>query len=275
MKTRAPAFEYILGDSSYEVKRLAFQAGVWRDMTEGLLDRLKVGPGWKCLELGPGTGTTFLPLADRVRGRGGAVDGVERSPRYAAYLGRKLRAPRYSHARVFEGDILDVDLPRGRYDLIFARWVFIFLPKVEEHLRRLKAALKPGGLLAIEDYHRTSIAMYPPPPEWDTIMKADKAWFRSQGGDLNIAGRLPALLRKTGFDIVEVTPHMKTGFPDSDMWKWVEAYFLTYLDEMAKFPPGTKKAAAAFRRGWLRLRKDPSTLFISPTMLDVVGRKRR
>ncbi len=41
-------YRYILGDSSFEVKRLAFQARVWEDMTEGLFDRLKVGPGWKC-----------------------------------------------------------------------------------------------------------------------------------------------------------------------------------------------------------------------------------
>lgn len=206
-------FEYILGDSSREVRRLAFQASVWRDMTEGLFDRHGVGPGWKVLEVGAGTGTVFLPLAERVRGRGGRADAVERSPAFARYLRGKIRGRGLSHARVMEAEILDADLPRSAYDLVFARWVFLFLPEVEKHLRKLVAALAPGGLLAIEDYHRDSVAMYPPIPNWADMVRADKAWFASQGGNLNIAGLLPGLYRKLGLELVEVMPHIKTGRP--------------------------------------------------------------
>src|SRR5581483_10013885 len=141
----AEKFDYILGDSSYEVRRLAFQAGVWKDMTEGLFDRLRVGPGWKCVEVGAGTGTVSFPLARRVQGRGGALDLVERSPRYADYLRRGIARKRLKHVRVVESEILDADLPKNRYDLVFARWVFLFLPEVEEHLRRMISWLKPGG----------------------------------------------------------------------------------------------------------------------------------
>ncbi|MBI5201493.1 MAG: class I SAM-dependent methyltransferase [Elusimicrobia bacterium] len=266
-------YEYILGDSSYEVKRLAFQAGVWRDMTEGLFDRLKVGPGWKCLEVGPGTGTTMLPLARRVRGKGGRLDAVERSPRYAEYLRRKTRGKPYAHVRILEGELLDVSLERNAYDFIFARWVFLFLPKVEEHLRHLARALKPGGLLAIEDYHRDPMAIYPRLPTWPLLVTADRAWFASQGGDLNIAGRLPKLFRRVGLKTIEITPHTKVGSPKTDVWRWAEAYFIGYLDQIAKFKPFTPKTAARFKREWLAAKRDPDALFISPMILDVVGRK--
>lgn len=267
-------FDYILGDSSYEVKRLAFQAGVWRDMTEGLFDRHGVGPGWRCLEVGPGTGTVLLPLARRIRGQGGTIDAVERSPRYAAYLKRKTRGPAYSHLRVLEGELLDVPLEKGAYDLIFARWVFLFLPKVEEHLRRLVRALAPGGLLAIEDYHRDSMAIYPRLPSWQWLVNADRGWFASQGGDLNIAGRLPALYRRVGLSVIETAPHVKVGGPNSDVWRWAEAYFIGYLDQIAKFPPFTPARKARFKKEWLSAKRRPDSLFISPMILDVVGRKK-
>lgn len=269
------AYDYILGDSSYEVKRLAFQAGVWRDMTEGLFERLQVGPGWRCLEVGAGTGTVSFPLSERIRGRGGSLDLVERSPRYADYLRREIAGRRLPHVRVIESEMLDAPLPNHRYDLIFARWVFLFLPRVEAHLRKLVSALAPGGVLAIEDYHRDSMAMYPRPSTWNEFVAADRAWFASQGGDLNIAGRLPALYRKVGLKDVEAVPHLKVGFPESDVWKWVEAYFLKYLPEMAKFRPFTPAKARLFRAEWLRAKRNPSSLFIAPAMLDVIGRKPR
>lgn len=267
-------FEYILGDSSREVRRLAFQAGVWRGMTEALLDRHGVGPGWRCLEVGAGTGTVLLPLARRVRGRGGRADAVERSPAFARYLREKLKRRGFGHSRVFESDILDAELPKNHYDLILARWVFLFLPDVLGHLRRLKAALKPGGLLAIEDYHRDGVAMYPPISNWADMVRADKRWFASQGGDLNIAGKLPELFVKAGLKLVEVVPHLKVGRPGSDVWNWAESYFIGCLDKIAAHKPLSPAGARLFKKQWLERRKNPGSLFISPAILDVVGRKR-
>lgn len=268
-------YEYILGDSSYEVRRLAFQAGVWRDMTDGLFEHLKVGPGWRCVEVGAGTGTVSFPLAERVKGRGGQIDLVERSPRYADYLRRGIERRRLKHARVVEAEILNADLPRNRYDLVFARWVFLFLPKVEEHLRKMISWLKPGGMLAIEDYHRDSMAIYPRLSTWSDLVIADRAWFASQGGDLNIAGRLPGLYRKLGLKDIQVIPHMKVGFPGSDVWNWAEAYFIKYLGEMSRFKPFTPARARLFKKEWMSAKRNPSSLFISPAILDVIGRKSR
>jgi SAM-dependent methyltransferase len=267
-------FKYILGDSDREVKRLAFQAGVWRDMTEGLFDRHKVGRGWKVLEAGAGTGTVFFPLAERVKGRGGEAHAVERSPAFADYLRRGAAKRRLSHAKVFEADILDAPLPESHYDLIFARWVFLFLPRVEAHLRKLARSLKRGGLLAIEDYHRDGIAMYPPISNWAEMVASDKKWFASQGGDLNVAGRLPGLFRKAGLELVEVVPRVKAGRPGSDVWNWAEAYFVGYVDKIAAFPPLGRSGGRKFKREWLARKRSPDSLLISPTMLDVVGRRK-
>lgn len=267
--------EYILGDSSFEVRRLAFQAEVWRDVTEALFDRLGVGPGWKVLEAGAGTGTVLFPLARRVAGKGGEAHAVERSPKYAAYLRAKARRLEASNITVFEADLLDAPLKPASYDLVFARWVFLFLPDPLAHLRRLARALKPGGLLAIEDYHRGSLAMYPPLPSWPLLVKADREWFRRNGGDIDAGARMVKLMRKAGLSLVEVKANQKTGRPGEPPWVWAETYFLGYLEQMARCRPFTPARAARFKREWLAAKKDPDSLFISPTVLDVVGRKPR
>lgn len=266
-------YEYILGASPFEVRRLAFQASVWNPMTEALFDRLKVGPGWRVLDAGAGTGTVLFPLAKRVLPGGGRVDAIERSPEFAGHLRRMLRGSGMDKVRVFESDILDAPLEHGAYDLIFARWVFSFLPRVEEHLYHLLHALKPGGLLAIEDYYRDSLAMFPRTESWEWMVKAERLWYGMHGGDLNVAAKLPDMFRRAGLQLVEVTPHIKVGGPDSDVWKWAENFFIGRLKDMARYAPFTPERARQFRKDWLRAKRNPGALFVSPVILDVVGRR--
>ncbi len=105
-------------------------------------------------------------------------------------------------------------------------------------------------------------------------MRADSAWFASQGGDINIGARLPGLFRRAGLKDVEAKPWIKVGHPSSDVWKWAEAYFIGYLDKMGAFPPMTPAKVRGFRAGWLANKRDSGALFISPTILDVTGRKK-
>ena len=78
--------------------------------------------------------------------------------------------------------------------------MFLFLPDPDAHLRKLVAALKPGGVLAIEDYCRATLRRVPEPPHWENFLKADLAFFASQGGDANIGARLPDLYERAGLD---------------------------------------------------------------------------
>jgi SAM-dependent methyltransferase len=174
---------------------------------------------------------------------------------------------------VWKCDLIDAPLPRNAYDLIFARWVFLFLPDVDTHLRKLAAALKPGGRIAIEDYCRGTLRMVPEPPEWNDFLQADLAFFASQGGDANIGARLPALYRNAGLDVVDVTTTTKVGRPGSVEWDWMSTYFLGVLARYGKLRPFTSAKAASLRRQWLAAARRKTSLLIAPTVLDVVGRK--
>jgi SAM-dependent methyltransferase len=265
-------YRYLLGDSRREAVRLRAQARLWDPTAAALFDRLRVRRGWKVLEIGPGQGSLHLELRRRVRG---PVDAVERSHPFAARLRVLCGRDGWGPGRIWESDLLDAPLPRGRYDLIFARWVFLFLPDPGAHLRKLAGALKPGGLLAIEDYHRETFALVPRPPGWGDLLAADRAFYASQGGDVSVGGRLPDLYRRAGLEVVEIVPTIKVGRPGSPVWKWLSDYFLGVMDRLADCPPLTPAKAARLRRRWLAAARRKTSLMIAPAVLDVVGRKPR
>ena len=266
----ARRYDYLLGDSRTEAARLRDQARLWDPTAHALFDRLRVRRGWRVLEVGPGQGSLHLELRRRVRA---PVDAVERSPVFASRLRALCKRDGFGEGRLWQDDLLDADLPRGHYDLVVARWVFLFLPDPLAHLKKLERALKPGGLLAIEDYHRATFSMVPDAPEWPSFIAADRAFFASQGGDVSIGGKLPALYRRAGLEVVDVTPTVKSGHPGSREWRWMTNYFLGVMDRYAAFAPFDRQQAARLRRRWLAAGRDPQALLIAPALLDVVGRK--
>jgi SAM-dependent methyltransferase len=263
-------YRYLLGDKKPEAARLRAQAKLWDPTAFALFDRLGVRRGWRVLEVGPGQGSLHAELRRRVRG---AVDAIEPSAVFRDRIRRLAARDGFGQGSVWETTLAETRLPRNAYDLIFARWVFLFLPEPERHVRQLVAALKPGGLLAIEDYRRETLSMIPCPPEWAAFMAADAAFFATQGGDASIAGRLPRLFEKAGLDVIDITPTIRTGHPGSPVWTWLSTYFLGVMDQLGALEPFDPARASSLRRQWLANTRKPTSLLIGPTLIDVVGRK--
>jgi SAM-dependent methyltransferase len=266
------SYRYLLGDSRSEASRLSAQARLWDPTAHALFDRLGVRRGWKVLEIGPGRGSLHLELRRRIQG---PADAVERSTVFADRLQKLCARDGFGAGRLWRCDLGEATLPRARYDLIFARWVFLFLPNPEAHLRKLVRALRPGGRLAIEDYCRDSFVLVPTVPEWRDFMAADRAFFASQGGDVNVGARLPALFRRVGLEVIVVSPTIKSGGPSSPVWRWLTSYFHGIMDRYAELPPFSRAQAARLMQHWRSAARQPTSLMIAPTVLDVVGRKRR
>jgi SAM-dependent methyltransferase len=221
--------------------------------------------------VGPGRGSLHLELRRRVRG---AIDAVERSPAFAAALRERCAEDKYGQGSIWQTDLLTAPLPSNTYDLIFARWVFCFLPQPDAHVRTLARALKPGGVLAIQDYaHRESFGLFPRPAEWEDFLTADHAFFASQGGDVSIGGRLPALYKKSGLALGEVTPVLKSGSPDSEVWDWLWRYFCAVKSQYATISPLTSAKVDRLYRHWRKAADDSKAFVIAPSMVDVVGHK--
>jgi ubiquinone/menaquinone biosynthesis C-methylase UbiE len=119
--------------------------------TQRALERVGVGAGWNCLEVGGGGGSVARWLAARV-GPSGHVLCTDINTRII----EKQRGGT-PNLEVKVHDIAQDPLPADRFDLIHARLVLIHVVERERALERMVQALKPGGWLVIEDFDGASI----------------------------------------------------------------------------------------------------------------------
>lgn len=106
--------------------------------------RLGVGPGTRCLEIGAGGGSVACWLAERVA-PGGMVVATDLETDFL-----ESRAQGYPELEVLRHDITAEELPSG-FDVVHARWLVEWLPDKRLALRRMVSALRPGGVLFIEE----------------------------------------------------------------------------------------------------------------------------
>ncbi len=128
-------------------QRFASLETLYDPRTIRFLTATGVGPGWRCLEVGGGSGSIATWLADRV-GDTGQVLVTDIDPRFLATLAEADRL----NVEVRRHDVGADPLPEGAFDLIHARLVLIHVPTAPAALARLASALRPGGWLVVEDF---------------------------------------------------------------------------------------------------------------------------
>ncbi|MDQ7904349.1 class I SAM-dependent methyltransferase [Phytohabitans sp. ZYX-F-186] len=95
---------------------------------------------FRCLEVGAGAGSIARWLADR----GASVVATDLKPSHLS---------EDAGIQVLAHDIVADPVPDPPYDLVHARLLLLHLPERERVLRKLAAALRPGGSLVVEDWH--------------------------------------------------------------------------------------------------------------------------
>jgi SAM-dependent methyltransferase len=271
--SRRPSYTYLLGDSRTETGRLRAQARLWDPTAHALFDRLKIRRGMQVLEIGPGAGSLHRDLRRRVRG---PVDAVEPSDTFARGIDRLAARDGFGRGQIWRANLSAVELPAATYDVIFARWVFLFLPDPAAHVRQLARALRPGGKLAVEDYQRETLRMIPPPASWERFLAADRAFFETQGGDASVGARLPSFFTAAGLEVVDITPTVRSGHPGSPVWNWLSSYFVGgVIDRLVGLVGFTADDARQLKRDWLAASKQPASLLMGPALIDVVGARSR
>src|SRR5688572_21425539 len=117
--------EYILGINEEELERLRFQHGVWKQVTDDFFDRIDVGEGWSCLDVGAGPGFVARDLRERVGPRG-KITVLEPAGYYIEYFREYASQQGWKNIEYFSGTAEHVALPKEHYDFIFVRWVIGF-----------------------------------------------------------------------------------------------------------------------------------------------------
>jgi SAM-dependent methyltransferase len=129
--------------AAFERERLGFLREVADPITTRRLTRLGIGCGWHCLEVGAGAGGVARWMAEKVGPRGHVV---------ATDLDTRLLAGHEPpNFEVRRHNILEDGLEAARYDLVHCRMLLQQLTDPLRALRRMTAALRPGGWLLIEE----------------------------------------------------------------------------------------------------------------------------
>ena len=217
-------------------------------------EALGVGPGWRCLDAGAGGGSFARWLASRVGESGSVV---------AADIDTRLIEPLAAHNfEVRQMDLSTDELEVGEFDFVHTRLFLIHVRAREEVLRGLVAALRPGGILMVEEddiYPILGSATGDYRDGWNAFLAATS----EAGVDPVWARVLPERLDQFGLLDVDAevdTQFFRGGSPPAEFWSltWLQVRDRTDADAIdrglaalantARWYPGPAKLVVWGRR---------------------------
>lgn len=279
---KVEADAYLLGTGDAEIARLAFQHRAWGAQAYSLWERAGFQRGATLLDLGCGPGFATVDLAHLV-GPKGRVVAADASPRYLAHLRRAAAFQGLDWVTAVETDATRLDLGSrtgggdgtASFDGAYCRWMLCYLKAPEEAIAGVARYLTPGGRFAVTDYFNyRSFTVAPPSAAFTAVVAGVGEMFRRNGGDLEIGGHLPALLRDAGLEPLEVRQVTRTTRPGSPLWAWPETFFTGFLPRLVAEGLVDEATADAFWDDWRQRAADPDAFLSLPPQVEIVAEKR-
>jgi SAM-dependent methyltransferase len=153
---------------------------------------LRLRPGMSVADVGAGGGEWSVELA-RVVGPEGRVFATEIDAERLGDIERAARRAGVDNVHVVKAGAKDTGLPEACCEAILLRHVYHHLTEPEAMLASLRAALRPGGLMAIVDFE---------PWGWSSSPAEVPVSRRGHGMPI---GLLQEEVTRGGFELVEAT----------------------------------------------------------------------
>jgi SAM-dependent methyltransferase len=220
---------------------------------------LGVGPGWRCLDAGAGQGAFARWLATKVGEHGHVV-----AADLDVTLMADLDAP---NVEVRQMDLTTDELPGDAFDLVHTRLALIHIAGRDELLPRLAAAVRPGGVLLLEEddsYPVLATATGDYRAAWDVFLQA----MTGGGTDGEWARDLPERLGALGLVDVDAEVRSQLFRGGSDPARFWSLTWLQARERAAAIGADVE----ALDRGRAIL-EDPARWFHGPAMIAVWGRR--
>jgi ubiquinone/menaquinone biosynthesis C-methylase UbiE len=167
------------------VQRLEAPARLARLRPADLVSRLGVVRGSTVVDLGCGTGTLLEPLS-RAVGPKGRVIAEDIHDDFLERARSRAKAAKLENIDFVLGTDVDPKLPAGAADLVIVLDAYHHFDYPEQMLAAIKRSLRPGGRLAIVEYHKKRGAMEMPDP--DFAIKHVRAGAEQVTRELETAG---------------------------------------------------------------------------------------
>lgn len=212
MTENDPEHGYLLDNRQTEAGvRFGALSELFDPVTFRHVDALGIGAGMRCWEVGAGGPSVPLGLAERV-GPAGAVVATDIDASWTKDVADGV-------IEVLAHDVAADPPPGGGFDLVHARLVLVHVADRAEALRRMVRALRPGGVLLLEDADPGLQPLLCPDESGPGQRLANRlrAGFRSlmaeRGADLAYGRTLPRLLREAGLEDVRADAYFPITSP--------------------------------------------------------------
>jgi SAM-dependent methyltransferase len=146
-----------------EIARLQMQAAAIEFDAGVMLDRIGVGPGWRCLDLGCGPGGIVELLSGRV-GPAGRVVALDADPVFLEHARGLARERRLGNVEFVQGDAYRTGLPRGSFDFVHVRFLAGIVGEPQGLIAEATGLTRPGGTVAFQEPDISTLKCYPPMP---------------------------------------------------------------------------------------------------------------
>lgn len=193
---RKRRYEYELGHSDRELRRLATQATLVDPITRQYFSSAGVKAGMRVLDIGSGAGDVAF-LAAEIVGPTGTVVGSDRSSTATEAARGRARKRALDNVTFQECDPADFAFD-GLFDAIVGRYVLMFSPDPVTMLRGIARHLRPGGIIAFHEVDWTGTASFPSSPIYDNCFRCIAETFRRVGTNPNMGLGLYSAFIKAG-----------------------------------------------------------------------------
>jgi ubiquinone/menaquinone biosynthesis C-methylase UbiE len=166
------------------------------------LQKAGIKEGFKCLDAGCGGGMMTYEIAG-LAGESGFVTAFDFDKEIIALNLQELNDLQIQNVNFFQSDVCALE-SEEEYDLIFARYLFSHLSKREEAFTILNKALRPGGIILLEDVQFSGHVCIPISKAFETYVRWYTEVVALRGGDAELGPKLPELFYSAGLENIEV-----------------------------------------------------------------------
>jgi len=261
--------EYTIAGGLSDAHRLARQAHVMAAASGAFLARVGLADGWACLDVGCGDGQVTIALAEAA-GPSGLTVGVDIDG--GALDLARAAAARAGVPATFERADAARPVASGTFDLAYSRLLLSHLVDPAAVVRAMRAEVRPGGTVAVEDLFVGTLRSEPGAPALDRLQEVYGATVRYHGGDPTIGPRLRALLSASGLEDVReetVVNPMTTVDEKLFLAQLVRNMGAAILEAGAATDAEISELAADVEQA----ARDPATVFYQARIHQVSGRR--
>ena len=156
------AYEYELGHSDRELKRLKLQAELIDPFTRQYYLDAGIEPGMRVLDVGSGGGDAALVAAELV-GEGGEVVGVDTAPAAVAAAQARVDALGKHNISFHHGDLDRLEFAE-KFDAAVGRYVLMFNPDPAAMVKSAARFVRPGGVVVFHETDWNGVRSHPEAP---------------------------------------------------------------------------------------------------------------